>query len=245
MTKLYDELALVYEAMYQTFINYEEEFNFYSSLIKQYGHRQVLEIGSGTGHLAQRFEQAGVEYTGLDYSAAMIAIAQSKYPHLNFIQGDMRDFQLPRPVESMIVTARTLSYLISNADVHTAFKSMNNNLKSGGLLCFDFIDANRFIPAIDPKQAVVHEAHYQNEHYRRESFWSINLQEAWTFDWESHYYRIIEAQKHKIGADSSLLRTFTRDDIQLLLTLNGFEVKEWINRPTYAFDTFVVVANKT
>lgn len=244
MTSLYDQLASIYEAMYQTFIDYDDEFQVYSDIVKQHDFVQVVEIGSGTGHLAKRFQEAGFDYLGLDYSAAMIRIAQEKHPDLQFVQGDMRDFKLALPVESMIVTARTLSYLISNQDVDAAFKSMHHNLKKGGLLAFDFIDANRFIPAIDKDKAVVHKATHEGIRYVRESFWSVNLQQSWTFDWRSDYYKMKGDTPQKIGTDTSMIRTFTQDEIRLFLKLNGFELLDMIDRPTYAFDTFVVVAKK-
>ena len=39
MNNLYTELATVYEAMYHTFIDYKEEHQFYSDLIKKFLHR--------------------------------------------------------------------------------------------------------------------------------------------------------------------------------------------------------------
>ena len=59
MTKLYADLAAVYEAMYATFIDYEEEYAFYGAMLQQYGKSKVLELGCGTGNLAVLFEQGG------------------------------------------------------------------------------------------------------------------------------------------------------------------------------------------
>ena len=39
----------IYDEMYQTFIDYEDEFVFYSALLNQYQKKQVLEIGCGWG----------------------------------------------------------------------------------------------------------------------------------------------------------------------------------------------------
>jgi len=50
-----DKMASVYDAMYQTFIDYNEEYDFYNTLIQKYGSQSTLEIGSGTGNLALRF----------------------------------------------------------------------------------------------------------------------------------------------------------------------------------------------
>jgi len=148
MNKLYSELAEVYEAMYATFINYKEEYNFYQKILSSYHKKSVLEIGCGTGNLALHFRQNGLDYCGLDLSKEMIAIAKTKAPGCIFIERDMRNFQLEKPVQSIIITARSISYLLSNKDVNSTFKSVYNSLENEGIFCFDFIDANRFIPAI-------------------------------------------------------------------------------------------------
>jgi ubiquinone/menaquinone biosynthesis C-methylase UbiE len=111
MSNLYNDLATIYDKMYQTFIDYEEEYHFYNHLIQQFQKTNVLEIGSGTGHLAKYFHAANFDYLGLDYSIEMIEIAKSRVPNIAFLQGDMRHFFLKKPIESVIITARTISYL--------------------------------------------------------------------------------------------------------------------------------------
>jgi len=41
---------------------------------------QVLEIGSGPGHVADMLVQAGASVTGVDFSANMVDVAQSSFP---------------------------------------------------------------------------------------------------------------------------------------------------------------------
>ena len=124
MHALYTDLAKVYEAMYQTFINYPEEYRFYSSILHKYEKQQVLEIGSGTGNLARLLIENGFEYTGLDMSQEMIRIAQQKSPTASFVEADMRDFKLPLPVQSTLITGRTISYMHQNKDVNAALSSI-------------------------------------------------------------------------------------------------------------------------
>ena len=90
-------MAAIFDAMYQTFIDYDEEYRFYNNLIQDNGCKTVLEIGSGTGNLAKRFQENQQEYIGLDFSESMIAIAKERNENCNFIFGDMRDFQLKTP----------------------------------------------------------------------------------------------------------------------------------------------------
>ena len=242
MHNLYTDLAEVYEAMYQTFINYEEEYLFYSHLLKEGGCHSIVEIGCGSGHLAARFAGAGFRYTGLDLSADMLAIAQQKYREADFLQADMRHFELSKPVDGAIMTGRTISYLLNGPDVSNCFAAVRRNLKKGGLFCFDFIDASRFIPAIREDEKIVHRAAHGGRHFFRDSFWKTNLQYGWAFDWQSIYYEEVDGLTVKIGEDHSTIRAFTRDEIELFLALAGFEVLECLDRPSYAFETYVIVA---
>jgi hypothetical protein len=105
------------------------------------------------------------------------------------------------------------------------------------------IDASRFIPAISGGKTVRHEATFDDVFYFRDSVWSVNLQSSWLFDWYSSYFQIEnDGTTTLIGTDDATIRTFTQQDIEILLKINGYELIEVIDRPTYAFDTLVFVA---
>ncbi|HJR99487.1 MAG TPA: class I SAM-dependent methyltransferase, partial [Flavobacterium sp.] len=147
MTSIYpDKMAEIYDAMYQSFIDYDKEYSFYNNLLQKSNPKSILEIGSGTGNLAKRFVDNHQNYTGLDYSKSMIDISENRNPNSNFIHGDMRDFNLNEKVDAIIITSRSTSYLISNNDLNDTFSSLHKNLNDEGVIIFDFIDANRFIP---------------------------------------------------------------------------------------------------
>lgn len=244
MTNLYGNLAKVYEAMYQTFMNYPQEYDFYSKILKKNCKNSLLEIGSGTGHLAAFFIKNGFDYNGIDYSKEMIAIANTNVPNGIFTEGDMRYFKQKKQVESCIMTGRTISYLQTNQDVNDMLLSVYNSLENGGIFCFDFIDANRFIPAISPEKEVNHEAFSNNSHYIRKSLWTPHLINGMDFQWESTYFKKEEKILKKIGQDHSTIRTFSVNELEIFLTINHFKIKEVIDKESYAFPTYVIVAEK-
>lgn len=245
MTNLYDgKMAAIFDAMYQTFIDYDEEYQFYNSLIQEYHCKTILEIGSGTGNLAKRFQKNHQEYIGLDYSQSMIAIAKERNKNCIFIHGDMREFELEKPVDSIIITGRSTSYLISNDDVNSTFDSIYKNLNKNGILIFDFIDANRFIPFIKENEVIIHEAEYEGIKYYRNSNWKTTLSDNFMLEWTAQYYTLKDGEKEIIADDFSTVRVFTLNEIQLFLYLNGFEIIKTIDRKTYAYDTYVIVAKK-
>ncbi len=242
MNDLYTSLADIYDGMYRTFINYDEEFNFYSEILKANQCAEVLEIGCGTGNLASKFMESGFRYCGLDMSEEMLAIAKKNYPKGEFVKGDVRDFNLSKKFQSAIITGRTISYLLTNKDVYDSFGSINKNLTRKGILCFDFIDAKRFIPQINEGEKIIHRASFNDKTFVRESFWEINFSHSWSFDWRSVYYEDQGGELKMIGEDNSTIRAFTQDEIVLFLNLTGFKAIEFRDRPSYAFDTFVAIA---
>jgi SAM-dependent methyltransferase len=245
MANLYDgKMAAIFDAMYQTFINYDEEYVFYNKLIQENNCKSILEIGSGTGNLAKRFKENNQEYIGLDYSQSMIAIAQERNKNSVFIHGDMRNFQLKTPVDNVLITGRSTSYLMANTDINNTFESVYKNLNSQGIFIFDFIDANRFIPFIKENKTILHEATYDGINYIRESHWDTTALENFMLEWSAHYYTVVNGEKEIISNDFSTVRVFTLNEIELFLFLNNFEIIKTIDRKTYAYDTYVIVARK-
>lgn len=203
-----------------------------------------MEIGSGTGNLAKRFKENQQDYTGLDYSESMIAIARERNKNCTFIQGDMRDFNLEKKVDAIIITGRSTSYLTTNEDVNETFASLFNNITEDGIIVFYFIDANRFIPFINENQKIIHQAAHEGTTYIRESKWETTSLDNFMVEWDAKYYIFIGGKKDLIANDFSTVRVFTVNEIQLFLYLNNFEIIKTIDCKTYAYDTYVIVAKK-
>lgn len=246
MASLYnDKMATIYDAMYQTFVDYDDEYQFYNTLIQENGCKSILEIGSGTGNLAHRFQENNQDYQGLDYSKSMIEIAKERNKNCLFIHGDMRDFTLEKLVDAILITGRSTSYLISNDDVNDTFNCLFNNLSNEGIIIFDFIDANRFIPFINENQKIIHQAKHEGINYLRESHWETTSLDNFMLDWHAKYFTVNNTgTRELIANDFSTVRVFTLNEIQLFLHINNFEILRTIDRKTYAYDTYVIVAKK-
>lgn len=245
MKNLYITHSDIYEMMYQTFINYDEEYAYYSSKLNSFNKRSLFELGCGTGNLAGRFMLNGFDYTGIDLNRAMLDIAERKNSGAVFMEADMRNFELPEKKQACIIAARTISYLMTNEDVMSAFQKIYNNLQSGGIICFDNIDAAKFIPIIKNGKKIIHKAEFEGRKFQRESHWSVNASQNWAFNWDSVYFEEeANGRLKKIVEDNSTVRCFTKDDLCLFLELCNFTVMEIEERPSYTFDTFVIVAQK-
>jgi trans-aconitate methyltransferase len=89
---------------------------------------RVLDLGCGTGHLTARLAEVGAAVVGLDHSADMLAQARSAYPHLEFVQGDARDFAFARPFDAVFSNA-VLHWIREPAAV---IRCMRDALRPGG-----------------------------------------------------------------------------------------------------------------
>lgn len=246
MATLYEgKMAEIFVAMYQVFIDYDEEYQFYNQFLSINNSRNILEIGCGTGNLAKRFIENKHDYLGLDYSQSMITIAEERNPNGGFIQADMRHFSVKIPYDFILITGRTTSYLISNDDIHNTFSSIYKNLTQNGILIFDFIDANRYLPYVLKNKDIKHEALVnEKKFYRIGNCVPAPKTENFMLDWLARYYQIINNKSELITDDFSTVRVFTLNEMELFLYQNGFEIIKTIDRKTYAYDTFVIVAKK-
>jgi SAM-dependent methyltransferase len=243
MTQLYTTYAELYHKMYQSFIDYDEEYAFYKDLIDKQGCRNILEVGCGTGQLARRFLRDGYGYTGIDISMAMLDYARAELPAHHFHEMDMRDITLPPGFDAVIITARSISYILSNTDVTATFRSIKRVLKERGILIFDFIDAKSFIPSINEKDIITHEVIIDKVKYKRESIFHRRIDTNWNWMWKSTFFKEDGSSYREIGSDDAELRTFTADELEIFLVLTGFHVTQLLDRKVYAFDTQVVVAS--
>jgi len=81
----------IYDAWYQSargsWIGQQE----FSSLLKLFTPKEgqnLLDVGCGTGYFSRRFQQSGLQVTGLDPDAAMINFAQTKETQIKYIEAD-------------------------------------------------------------------------------------------------------------------------------------------------------------
>jgi ubiquinone/menaquinone biosynthesis C-methylase UbiE len=246
MHELYTtNLAKVYDEIYQGFIDYPQEYEFYSNSCKKYGASTILEIACGTGNLAPFFKADFKTYIGLDYSEAMLAIAKHKNPTTEFVQGDMREFSIKEQLDAILITGRSTSYLISDSDLKATFTSVHTNLKTKGVFIFDCIDSERFMPYILKNKKVRHESNIKGKKFYRDSEWKKKESDSYhLIDWRAEYFKIENNSKFLLGKDHTVFRAFSKSEIRQSLKSCGFKLLEIIDRPTYAFDTYVFVAQK-
>ncbi|MCT1905017.1 class I SAM-dependent methyltransferase [Oceanobacillus sojae] len=95
---------------------------------------QILDVGCGTGDLANKIYQYGTYVTGVDKSENMVQQANNKYPDITFMAKDVLELEYKN----------TFDAVFSNATLHwvkqpeEALQHIYNSLKPGGRFVAEF-----------------------------------------------------------------------------------------------------------
>jgi putative AdoMet-dependent methyltransferase len=93
--QLFDRWAQRYDASLTStdgdfpFDGYERILDEVVTLAEVKAGMRILDLGIGTGNLAQRFVQQECEVWGVDFSAEMLAKARVKLPHVHLVQANL------------------------------------------------------------------------------------------------------------------------------------------------------------
>lgn len=110
----------------------------------------VIDVGCGSGILAQALAEAGYDVVGVDVSEAMVALARARVPSAEFRIGSFAATAVPT---SMAVAAvgEVLCYAFDSANDDRAradwFRRVYEALQPGGVLLFDIAGPERVPPS--------------------------------------------------------------------------------------------------
>ena len=99
--------------------------------------RRTLEIGCGTGRVLRDLVRAGKEAVGLDRDPHLLRYARQRLGELGeaaeFIESDMRDFTLTKPVDLAVSPINGIGYLTGEGDLARHLAAVAANLTHGGV----------------------------------------------------------------------------------------------------------------
>ena len=95
--------------------------------------RHVLEVASGTGHLAAEVLTRGASVVGIDVASKMVALARERFPRATFVEGDAEGL----PFEDAQFDSVLCCFgLLHFAEPVKALREMARVLKPGGAVSF-------------------------------------------------------------------------------------------------------------
>jgi SAM-dependent methyltransferase len=96
--------------------------------------REVLDLGSGGGHVAAHLKQR-LAMTLVDLSAAMLAASRQLNPECRHLQGDMRTVRLGRWFDAVLVHD-AVDYMTCQADLRQVMETAYAHCRPGGVAVF-------------------------------------------------------------------------------------------------------------
>lgn len=126
----------------------------------------VLDVGCGTGVLTAALATAAtpagtangvVQAIGMDPDPNMIQEARKTFPHVDFFQGDARNFTIAQPVD--VVFSNAALHWIPCCNMDQAVACMAKSLKPGGRLIVEFGGSGNVGRIVAALQEVLQERH--------------------------------------------------------------------------------------
>lgn len=101
---------------------------------------RVCDLGCGSGIWARALTDAGYEAEGIDFSAAMIALARKKAPRAGFRRGSFLDVELAA-CDALTSIGEVFNYVFDPQNkpnvLPKIFRRIHRALRPGGVLLFD------------------------------------------------------------------------------------------------------------
>ena len=186
----------------------------------------VLELACGTGRLALALARAGIDITGLDISAPMLALAKKKAGkeglRVALVRGDARSFRLKRKFKLIFIPFNSMQHLEDRAGLELFFASVHSHLAPGGRFILDVFnphpaclvrDAEELLPVFCYKDPRGKERILVEEQYSYDRAAQISR-----ITW--HYTR----GRKRFASRRLNMRCFFPVELDALLHYNGFKI---------------------
>ena len=138
----YHSLAASYDSLTLD-VDYDAVVAFYMTILEKEGviPRRAADLACGTGSVAIRLAQMGMQVTAVDMSEEMLCIAAQKAQEVEnrpqFVCQKLQELKLPRGVDLAVCALDSLDYILDPADCQKAIRQVYKALNPGGVFIFD------------------------------------------------------------------------------------------------------------
>lgn len=116
----------------------------YVAMVDEFGARQVLDVGCGTGELACWLARLGVEVVGVDPAEASLEVAKGKEfaDRVRWIHGDATTLP-PLQADLAVMTGNVAQVFLTDEDWAATLRGVRDALRPGGRFVFETRDPAR------------------------------------------------------------------------------------------------------
>ncbi|MEQ8144990.1 class I SAM-dependent methyltransferase [Streptomyces sp. OP7] len=131
-------------ALYDPLDPDRDDLDPYLRIAREFGARQVLDIGCGTGVFALLLADHGIDVVGVDPAAASLDVARAKpgAARVRWIEGDATDLP-PLRADLATMTANVAQAIADPGTWHATLRGAGAALRPGGRLVFETRDPAR------------------------------------------------------------------------------------------------------
>lgn len=185
---------------------------------------EVLELACGTGRLAIPLAQRGLAVTGIDYTPEMLALAREKAKakdaSVEWVEGDMRSFELGREFGSVLLLSNALWHLHELADFAACMRCVHRHLAPGGIFVLSL-----FVPAIAILARDPDKRYAFSSYIDRESGEEVKVMEQYRYESGTQIGRVVHYKGDSDEVVGTLnLRMYFPKELDALLAYNGLKI---------------------
>jgi SAM-dependent methyltransferase len=127
--------AAVYDAVYRSRKDYAADARLLAELIRSHvpDASSLLDVACGTGEHLSYLRTEFAEVTGVDASAAMLAVAAQKLPGVPLSVADMREFDLGRQFDAVCCLFSSIGYMRDVDELRAAARCLLAHVRPGGV----------------------------------------------------------------------------------------------------------------
>jgi SAM-dependent methyltransferase len=116
----------------------------YAAMVREFGARQVLDVGCGTGELACLLARDGIEVVGVDPAEASLEVARGKEfaDRVRWIHGDATTLP-PLQVDLAVMTGNVAQVFLTDDEWSATVAGVRGALRPGGRFVFETRDPAR------------------------------------------------------------------------------------------------------
>ena len=126
-----------YDARWKQMAAKGESIHGEADFVCRFDPASVLDAGCGTGRVGIELARRGVDVVGVDLDDSMLASARAKAPHLTWVTGDLRDVDLGRTFDVVVMPGNVMIFLAPGTET-AVVANMARHVSPGGRLIAGF-----------------------------------------------------------------------------------------------------------